>query len=120
MGELVQFTLTEPKRAKEIERPPDDPLERAHWVHSVLCEELFDVLHDRSLLEEDRRDLVLKFSAKIVSATPHNDLHAARQDLRDKEKGKAQVTAGGALKHGKTSQSRSLRSSAPKRSKPKK
>jgi hypothetical protein len=118
MGELVQFTLTEPKRAKEVDAPPDDPLKRAHWVHSVLCEELFDVLNDRSLLEEDRRELVLKFSAKIVSATPHNDLHAARQDLREKEKGKAQAAPGGALKHGKTSQSGSLRSSAPKRGKP--
>ena len=49
VGELVQFTLTEPKRAKEVEAPPKDPLERAHWVHSVLCEELFDVLNDRAV-----------------------------------------------------------------------
>ena len=116
VGELVQFRLVEEKRAKEIEEPPKDPLERAHWVHSVLCEELFDVLNDYGLQEDDRRDFVLKFSAKIIAATPHNDLHAARKQLRDKEKDKTQAGVGGTIKRGQASQSGSLRSGAPKRS----
>lgn len=119
VGELVQFRLVEEKRAKEVDAPPDDPLQRAHWVHSVLCEELYDILNDRGLMEADRRDMVLKFSAKIISATPHNDLHDARQRLRAKEKDTASSQVGGTIKHGQVSQSRSLRSSAPKRVKPK-
>jgi len=117
---LIPFTLVDEKRAKDVDKPPKDPLERAHWVHSVLCEELFEVLNDHSLVTEDRREMVLKFSAKIVSATPHNDLHAARKDLREREKGTASSQVGGALTRGSVSQSGSLRSSAPKRGKPKK
>lgn len=115
MGKLVQFTLTEERPAREIEKPPKDPLERAHWVHSVLCEGLHEVLNDGGLLEEERHDLTLKYAAKIVSATPHNDLHAARQDLRSREKRTAASAVGGAVKHGAVSKSGSLRSSAPKR-----
>lgn len=117
---LVQFTLVEERKARDIESPPKDPLERAHWVHSVLCEGLHEVLQDGGLLDDERHDLTLKYAAKIVSATPHNDLHAARKDLRDKEKDTASSQVGGTIKRGKASQSGSLRSRAPKRSKPKK
>lgn len=115
---LEPFSLEEEETLRrEIVPPPDDPIKRAKWLHDLLSFELYEVAIDGSIEQEERRDLILKFSAKLVAATPNSELHAARVAVRGADKETRESSIGGVVTHGAVPVTGSLRSSAPKRPK---
>ncbi len=115
MGKLVPFRVPNAKPREPVGPPPEDPLERASWLHNLLCNELFDSITDGSLTAEQRRDLVFRFSARITQAMPNHEIAAARDEVRRDEAqvdGKAKL--GGKVTGATGSEPRPLRAAGPR------
>jgi len=85
--DLVPFDRSLLKTAdrQDVKPPPSDPLERASWLHDILCRELHCVLEDPNLSDKQRRDEVVRLAGKITSATPNHEIAIARNELRADE-----------------------------------
>lgn len=115
MGKLVPFKLPNAKPREPVGAPPDDPLERASWLHNLLCNELFDAITDGTLTATERRELVFQFSNRITQAMPNHEIAAARDELRRDEAtvdGKKKL--GGVVTGATGSEPRPLRAAAPR------
>ena len=116
MGKLVSFDpLKRRAKRKALAKPPSDPLERASWLHDLLCAELADVAADDKLADGERRELVLKFASKITQALPHHEIAAARDEVRGDEDDSKGASLGGTVTHVSSSGARPIRAQAPRR-----
>jgi hypothetical protein len=100
------------RRKIEAPPPPDDPIEGAAWLSKVLRRELHAVLVDPSISDTDRRAEVLKYSRAITSATPHNELAAIKEQMRNEESQKEGLSLGGELVNASSSNTGYLRAKA--------
>ncbi|HEU02883.1 hypothetical protein LCGC14_1116780 [marine sediment metagenome] len=115
MGKLVPFRVPNAKPRAPVGVPPDDPLERASWLHNLLCNELFDAITDGTLTATERRDLVFQFSNRITQAMPNHEIAAARDELRrDEDKIDGKKKLGGQVTGATGSEPRPLRAGGPR------
>jgi hypothetical protein len=115
VGKLVPFRVPNAKPREPVGPPPEDPLDRASWLHNLLCNELFDSITDGTLTAEERRELVFKFSNRITQAMPNHEIAAARDELRrDEAETDGKKKLGGQISRAAGSKSRPLRASAPR------
>lgn len=116
MGELVRFDQLKRRGKRWLpDPPPDDPLARASWLHDLLCAELSQIVRDDRLSDDERRELVLKFAARITQATPHDEIAKARDEVRGDEGETKGRSLGGVVSRATGGGTRPVRAAAPRR-----
>ena len=125
MAELIPFNpdiaprnrkRTLEKSRRETAPPPEDALDRASWLHNILCVQLHEAMTDRSLTAEEKRTITLAFGARITQAMPNHEVASARDVIRASESDDdiASSTLGGEVTRVEKSGSRSLRAATPR------
>lgn len=112
---LIPFTFTGDK-TDAVDKPPDDALARASWLHMVLCRMLYDVMNDDTLSAAEKREAAAVLATKITQATPNHEIHQARRKIVDDERATEQAAKldGKVSASAKTGHAGNLRTDAPR------